>query len=88
MACGSESSRCSSQIKRNPKYPGRPRLDDRKVLNGILLVLYTGIRREFLLRDWATARGCGPARARRTAFNPTTVCAHLDRCRSHSRTLS
>jgi transposase len=26
------------QVKRNPRYPGRPRLDDRKVLNGILFV--------------------------------------------------
>ncbi|GAA1965444.1 IS5 family transposase [Catenulispora subtropica] len=58
------------QVKRNPRYPGRPRLDDRKALNGILFVLYTGIRWEFLpqelgygsgmtcwrrLRDWNAA---------------------------------
>jgi transposase/IS5 family transposase len=58
------------QVKRNPRYPGRPRLDDRKVLNGIVFVLYTGIGWEFLpqeldygsgmtcwrrLRDWNEA---------------------------------
>ena len=34
--------------QRNPRYPGRKRLDDRKVLCGILFVLYTGIQWEFL----------------------------------------
>ena len=29
------------QVKRNPRYPGRPRLDDRKVLNGIPLAAIT-----------------------------------------------
>ncbi len=58
------------QVKQEPRHPGRPRLDDRKVLNGILFVLYTGILREFLpqelgygsgmtcwrrLRDWNAA---------------------------------
>ncbi|MEY9911813.1 transposase [Catenulispora sp. MAP12-49] len=58
------------QVKHNPRYPGRPRLDDRQALNGILFVLYTGIRWEFLpqelgygsgmtcwrrLRDWNAA---------------------------------
>ena len=58
------------QVKHNPRYPGRLRLDDRKVLKGILFVLYTGIRWEFLpqelgygsgmtcwrrLRDWNAA---------------------------------
>ncbi len=33
---------------RNPQRPGRKRLDSRKVLCGILFVLYTGIRWEFL----------------------------------------
>jgi transposase len=40
------------QVKRNPRYPGRPRLDDRKVLNGILFVLYTGIRFRRLRIRW------------------------------------
>jgi transposase len=57
-------------VERNPRYPGRPRVDDRKALNGILFVLYTGIPWEFLpqelgygsgmtcwrrLRDWNAA---------------------------------
>ncbi|MBS2964978.1 transposase [Actinocrinis puniceicyclus] len=58
------------QAERKPRHPGRPRLDDRKVLNGILFVLYTGIRWGLLpqelgygsgmtcwrrLRDWNAA---------------------------------
>jgi transposase len=31
-------------VPRNPRHPGRKRLDSRKVLCGILFVLYTGIR--------------------------------------------
>src|SRR5690606_21223267 len=34
--------------QRRYRYPGRKRLDDRKVLCGILFVLYTGIPWEFL----------------------------------------
>jgi transposase len=45
------------QVKRNPRYPGRPRLDDRKVLNGILFVLYTGIRWEFLPQELGYGSG-------------------------------
>jgi transposase len=33
---------------RNPRRPGRRRLDDRKALCGILFVLHTGIQWEFL----------------------------------------
>ncbi len=58
------------KVERRFRYPGRRRLDDRKVLCGILFVLYTGIRWEFLpqelgygsgmtcwrrLRDWTEA---------------------------------
>ena len=58
------------QVKRPYRHPGRKRLDDRKVLSGILFVLYTGISGEFLpqelgfgsgmtawrrLRDWQQA---------------------------------
>jgi hypothetical protein len=35
-------------VERQPDHPGRRRLDDRKVLSGILFVLYTAIPREFL----------------------------------------
>lgn len=56
--------------QRRRRYPGRKALDDRKVLCGILFVLYTGIRWEWLpaelgfgsgmtcwrrLRDWNNA---------------------------------
>jgi transposase len=58
-------------VPRRADHPGRRRLDDRKVLSGILFVLYTGIPWEFLpqelgfgsgmtcwrrLRDWHQAR--------------------------------
>jgi transposase len=36
------------QVERRRRYPGRRRLPDRKVLSGILFVLYTGIAWEFL----------------------------------------
>ncbi|KAB8182658.1 IS5 family transposase [Nonomuraea phyllanthi] len=57
-------------VPRRADHPGRKRLDDRKVLSGILFVLYTGIAWEFLpqelgfgsgmtcwrrLRDWHAA---------------------------------
>ncbi|MFF2124455.1 transposase [Streptomyces olivochromogenes] len=38
-------------VPRNPRRPGRKRLDSRKVLCGILFVLYTGIRWVFLPQD-------------------------------------
>ena len=37
-----------TKTQRRYRYPGRKRLDDRKVLCGILFVLYTGIPWEFL----------------------------------------
>jgi transposase len=43
------------QVKRRHRYPGRKRLDDRKVLTGILFVLRTGIPWEYLPREM----GCG-----------------------------
>jgi transposase len=36
---------------RNPRHPGRKRLDNRKVLQGILFVLHTGIQWEFLPQE-------------------------------------
>jgi transposase len=41
--------------KRRFRYPGRKRIDDRKVLAGILFVLRTGIPWEFLPQEM----GCG-----------------------------
>jgi len=43
--------------QRNPRYPGRKRLDDRKVLCGILFVLYTGIQWEFLPQELGFGSG-------------------------------
>lgn len=72
---GPGSSRCC-RPSRKANHPGRRRLDDRKVLCGILFVLNTGIPWEFLpqelgfgagmtcwrrLRDWHQARGLAAA---------------------------
>ena len=43
------------RVKRRHRYPGRKRLDDRKVLTGILFVLQTGIPWEYLPQEM----GCG-----------------------------
>src|SRR5438552_8562628 len=43
------------KVKRRHRYPGRKRLDDRKVLSGILFVLQTGIPWEYLPKEM----GCG-----------------------------
>jgi transposase len=42
---------------RNPRRPGRRRLDDRKVLCGILFVLHTGIQWEYLPQDLGFGSG-------------------------------
>src|SRR5258708_19747700 len=44
-------------VPRNPRHPGRKRLDSRKVLCGILFVLYTGIRWEFLPQELGFGSG-------------------------------
>jgi transposase len=44
-------------VPRNHRHPGRKRLDDRKVLCGILFVLYTGIRWEFLPQELGFGSG-------------------------------
>ncbi|GAA0946948.1 hypothetical protein GCM10009550_22020 [Actinocorallia libanotica] len=44
------------KVERRRCHPGRRRLDDRKVLCGILFVLHTGIRWEFLPVSWGSAR--------------------------------
>ncbi len=44
-------------VKRRCRYPGRKRLDDRRVLCGILFVLYTGIRWEFLPQELGFGSG-------------------------------
>jgi len=43
------------KVKRRNRYPGRKRIDDRKVLTGILFVLQTGIPWEHLPQEM----GCG-----------------------------
>jgi transposase len=43
------------KVPRRHRFPGRKRLDDRKVLTGILFVLRTGIPREYLPQEM----GCG-----------------------------
>lgn len=43
------------EVKRRYRYPGRKRIDDRKVLSGILFVLRTGIPWEDLPQEM----GCG-----------------------------
>ncbi|MFD0508730.1 IS5 family transposase [Streptomyces chiangmaiensis] len=45
------------KVERRYRYPGRKRLDDRKVLCGILFVLYTGIRWEFLPQELGFGSG-------------------------------
>jgi transposase len=39
------------KVRRRYRHPGRKRLDDRKALNGILFVLYTGIAWQFLPQE-------------------------------------
>jgi len=41
--------------ERRYRHPGRKRIDDRRTLQGVLLVLYTGIQWEFLRRSWGVA---------------------------------
>ena len=43
------------KVKRRARFPGRKRLDDRRVLTGILFVLRTGIPWEYLPQEM----GCG-----------------------------
>jgi transposase len=44
-------------VPRRADHPGRRRLDDRKVLCGILFVLYTGIPWEFLPQELGSGSG-------------------------------
>jgi transposase len=44
-------------VERRYRYPGRRRLDQRKVLCGILFVLYTGTRWEFLPQELGFGSG-------------------------------
>ncbi|WP_405956301.1 IS5 family transposase [Streptomyces phaeochromogenes] len=44
-------------VPRRPDHPGRKRLDDRKVMSGILFVLYTGIPWEFLPQELGFGSG-------------------------------
>ena len=45
------------KVKRRYRYPGRKRIDDRRVLTGILFVLKTGIGWEHLPQE--LGYGCG-----------------------------
>ena len=45
------------KVQRRFRYPGRKRLDDRKVLSGILFVLRTGIPWEYLPREMGSGSG-------------------------------
>ena len=45
------------KVQRRYRYPGRKRLDDRRVLCGILFVLYTGIPWEFLPQELGFGSG-------------------------------
>jgi transposase len=55
--CGRASSRCSRSSRAIPDIRARKRLDSRKVLCGILFVLYTGIRWEFLPQELGFGSG-------------------------------
>ena len=44
-------------VPRRADHPGRKRLDNRKVLSGILFVLRRGFRGSSCRRSWASARG-------------------------------
>ncbi|MDF2710185.1 MAG: transposase [Nonomuraea muscovyensis] len=44
------------KVERRARHPGRKRLDDRKVLCGILFVLYTGSRGSSCLKSWGSGR--------------------------------
>lgn len=44
-------------VPRRNDRPGRPRLDDRKALSGILFILYTGIPWEFLPQELGFGSG-------------------------------
>jgi transposase len=44
-----------AKVERRYRFPGRSRIDDRKVLTGILFVLQTGIPWEYLAQEM----GCG-----------------------------
>ena len=44
-------------VERRARHPGRRRLDDRKVLCGILFVLHTGIQWEFLPQELGFGSG-------------------------------
>lgn len=51
--------------ERRFRHPGRKRIDDRKTLQGVLFVLYTGIQWEYLPQE--VGFGSGPTCRRRPA---------------------
>jgi transposase len=46
------------------RYPGRKRIDDRKTLQGVLFVLYTGVQWEFLPQELGLMTRRTPVRPR------------------------
>ncbi|RPE27019.1 putative transposase of IS4/5 family DUF4096 [Streptomyces sp. Ag109_O5-1] len=63
-------------VPRRTDHPGRKRLDDRKVLSGILFVLYTGIPWEFLPQELGFGSGMTCWRRLRD-WNDAGVWQHL-----------
>ena len=57
MSCGSGSSRCCRRWSGGFVIPGRKRLPDRQVLQGILFVLHTGIAWEHLPQELGFGSG-------------------------------
>ncbi len=43
--------------ERRFRHPGRKRIDDRRTLQGVLFVLYTGIQWEYLPQEWGFGSG-------------------------------
>jgi transposase len=71
------------KVKRRCRYPGRKRIDDRKVLSGILFVLRTGIPWEYLPHEM----GCGSGMTcwrRLREWQETGVWQRLHECSSRS----
>ncbi len=64
------------KVERRRTHPGRKRLDDRKVLQGILFVLHTGIQWEFLPQELGFGSGMTCWRRLRD-WNQAGVWQHL-----------
>ena len=67
-------------VPRRADHPGRRRLDDRKVLDGILFVLCTGIPWEFLPQEMGFGSGMTCWRRLRTGARPGCGSCCTRRC--------